>query len=103
MPFCSPASAEPAGPVSSRASSFGRRAAEYDRSRPEYSSAAIDLAASRLGLGRDSRILDLGAGTGKLTRPLGERFVHVTAVEPDPSRSMTVRIVSEREDLRVAV
>jgi SAM-dependent methyltransferase len=71
--------------VTSRASSFGQRAAEYDRSRPEYPSEGIDLVAARLGLGPDSEVLDLGAGTGKLTRPLVERFARVTAVEPDPS------------------
>jgi ubiquinone/menaquinone biosynthesis C-methylase UbiE len=71
--------------VTSRASSFGQRAAEYDRVRPEYPSEGIDLAAARLGLGPDSEVLDLGAGTGKLTRPLVERFARVTAVEPDPS------------------
>jgi SAM-dependent methyltransferase len=71
--------------VSSRASSFGRRAAEYDCSRPEYSSEAIDLAVARLGLGAASEVLDLGAGTGKLTRALVERFARATAVEPDPS------------------
>jgi ubiquinone/menaquinone biosynthesis C-methylase UbiE len=74
-----------ATPVSSRASSFGRRAAEYDRARPEYSPKALDLAASRLGLGPESEVLDLGAGTGKLTRQLVERFARVTAVEPDQS------------------
>jgi SAM-dependent methyltransferase len=92
VPSSSPESAEPlpssfenAPAVTSRASSFGQRAAEYDRSRPEYSSEAIDLAAARLGLEADSEVLDLGAGTGKLTRPLIERFARVTAVEPDPS------------------
>ena len=74
-----------ATPVSARASSFGHRAADYDRARPEYSGQAIDLAAARLGLDRDSEVLDLGAGTGKLTRALAERFARVTAVEPDPS------------------
>jgi ubiquinone/menaquinone biosynthesis C-methylase UbiE len=69
--------------VSSRASSFGRRAAEYDRARPDYSPPALDLAAERLGLGPESEVLDLGAGTGKLTRQLVERFARVIAVEPD--------------------
>lgn len=67
-----------------RATSFGRRAEDYDRVRPEYPPEAIDLAVSRLGLDPDSVVLDLGAGTGKLTRPLVERFGHVIAVEPDP-------------------
>ena len=70
--------------VDARALSFGRGAAEYDRVRPEYSPEALDIAAARLELGPDADVLDLAAGTGKLTRPLVERFGHVTAVEPDP-------------------
>ena len=60
--------------MTSRASSFGQRAEDYDRVRPEYPPEAVDLAVSRLGLGPESVVLDLGAGTGKLTRPLVERF-----------------------------
>lgn len=70
--------------MSARASSFGRRADDYDRARPEYPAQAIDLLLSRLRLGADSVVLDLGAGTGKLTRPLVERVARVIAVEPDP-------------------
>jgi SAM-dependent methyltransferase len=70
--------------VTSRATSFGRRAEDYDRVRPEYPPAAVDLVVSRLGLGPEAVVLDLGAGTGKLTRPLVERFPRVIAVEPDP-------------------
>jgi SAM-dependent methyltransferase len=70
--------------VTSRATSFGRRAEDYDRVRPEYPPEAVDLAVSRLGLGSESVVLDLGAGTGKLTRPLVERFYRVISVEPDP-------------------
>ena len=92
MPSSLPGSAEPlrlafgnAAALTSRASSFGQRAAEYVRVRPEYSAEAIDLAAAKLGLGADAEVLDLGAGTGKLTRQLVERFARVTAVEPDTS------------------
>jgi SAM-dependent methyltransferase len=81
--------------VTSRASSFGQRAAEYDRSRPEYPSEAIDLAAARMGLGTDSEVLDLGAGTGKLTRLLAQRFARVTAVEPDAAMRAVLSQVTD--------
>jgi SAM-dependent methyltransferase len=62
---------------------FGRVAEEYERARPEYSREAVGSAARRLGLTSSSTVLDLAAGTGKLTRALAERFAHVIAVEPD--------------------
>jgi SAM-dependent methyltransferase len=52
---------------------FARAATEYERARPSYPQAAIDA------LPRDGRVLDLAAGTGKLTRLLGP---NVLAVEP---------------------
>ncbi len=63
--------------------SFGNVAALYDRVRPEYSSEVLERVCSELGLARSATVLDLAAGTGKLTRPLAERFEHVVAVEPD--------------------
>ena len=55
----------------------------YDRVRPPYFAPVLDRAQKALGLARDSRVLDLGAGTGRLTRELVRRFEAVTAVEPD--------------------
>ena len=63
--------------------SFGRVADEYDRARPEYTDEAVDHVVRALGLGRSATVLDLAAGTGKLTRALQRRFAHVVAVEPD--------------------
>ena len=62
---------------------FGRVAAEYERARPPYPIEAVELAASELGLRTDASVLDLAAGTGKLTRMLAQLFAQVVAVEPD--------------------
>ena len=69
--------------MSELAFSFGRIAAEYDDVRPEYAPEALDRAEEVLGLTADSRVVDLAAGSGKLTRALAQRFAEVVAVEPN--------------------
>ncbi len=60
------------------AASFGQAAPTYERGRPPYPEAALDwLLPESAG-----QVLDLGAGTGKLTRKLVARGLGVTAVEP---------------------
>jgi len=53
---------------------------DYERGRPGYPPEAVGVA----GLQHSAAVLELGAGTGKLTRLLVDRFAHVLAVEPDP-------------------
>lgn len=62
---------------------FGRVAEAYERTRPDYPEEAIDVAVGGLGLPPEAVVLDLAAGTGKLTRALHARFARVIAVEPD--------------------
>jgi SAM-dependent methyltransferase len=61
-----------------QATSFGAAAEAYERGRPPYPPAAIDW----LVPAHAARVVDLGAGTGKLTRQLRERGLDVIAVEP---------------------
>ncbi len=63
---------------SARASSFGAAADAYERGRPPYPESALDF----LLPGGTPRVLDLGAGTGKLTRQIRARGLDVTAVDP---------------------
>ena len=60
------------------ATSFEAAAASYERGRPPYPPQALDWL---LPPGAQ-RVLDLGAGTGKLTRQLVSRGLDVVAVEP---------------------
>ena len=59
--------------------SFGVVAGEYDRLRPGPSPEALDWLLPQGA----AEVLEIGAGTGVLTRLLVERVAHVTAVEPD--------------------
>jgi SAM-dependent methyltransferase len=63
--------------------SFGNVAETYHRVRPPYSQPLLDRAQDALELDAGSHVLDLAAGTGRLTQELARRFAHVTAVEPD--------------------
>ena len=78
------------------AGSFGRSAEAYERGRPGYAEAALDAA----GLPPQAVVLDLAAGTGKLTRQLVPRFARVLAVEPlDEMRAVLERVVPGAEAL----
>jgi SAM-dependent methyltransferase len=57
---------------------FARSAEAYEEGRPGYPAAALEP----LGLGPGITVLDLAAGTGKLTRALAETGAGVIAVEP---------------------
>jgi SAM-dependent methyltransferase len=66
------------------AAGFGSAADVYERARPSYPPEAIDWLLMRTGAGLDDTIVDLGAGTGKLTRLLVPSGARIIAVEPLP-------------------
>jgi ubiquinone/menaquinone biosynthesis C-methylase UbiE len=82
------------------ATAFDDAAEEYERGRPGYPAEAIEALAREFDLGGDSVVVDLAAGTGKLTRDLVGRFGPVVAVEPlAEMRAQLARRVSEAEVL----
>jgi SAM-dependent methyltransferase len=74
---------------SAHATSFGAAAHVYERGRPPYPPEAVDWL---LPAGRP-RVVDLGAGTGKLTRELTSRRLTVTAVDPSDGMLAELRRV----------
>ncbi len=64
------------------ARAFGAEAGIYEASRPEYPGAAVGWALEPINAAF-SEIVDVGAGTGKLTRVLVATGAEVIAVEPD--------------------
>lgn len=61
---------------------FDRSADAYERGRPDYPRDAVGWLTERVRLGRGGTIVDLAAGTGKLTRMLTSSGAEVVAVEP---------------------
>ena len=68
----------------------------YERGRPEYPPETAARVMGELGVRQGAAVLDLGAGTGKLTRGLIGAGMDVTAVEPQESlRGVLAAIVGE--------
>jgi ubiquinone/menaquinone biosynthesis C-methylase UbiE len=70
------------GGVHRAATAFSGIATVYEQARPGYPPEALAWLGEHLDLGSGRRVLDLAAGTGKLTRGLVEQGATVVAVEP---------------------
>jgi len=80
----------------SAAIGFDRAADVYERARPGYPDAAVDRLVDHLHA--DGLVVDLAAGTGKMTRALVARGLHVVAVEP--VEGMRKKLVAALPDVR---
>jgi SAM-dependent methyltransferase len=77
---------------------FGAVADEYECGRAGYAPAAVAKLVEELRLVPDLPVLDLAAGTGKMTRQLAATGAAVVAVEPDPR--MLARLTASAPNVR---
>jgi SAM-dependent methyltransferase len=68
--------------IRAAAGGFAHNAEAYERARPSYPAEAVAHVVGHGGLGPGRRVLDLAAGTGKLTRLLVASGAEVVVVEP---------------------
>jgi SAM-dependent methyltransferase len=67
------------------AEQFASVAGAYERGRPDYAPAVVGALAAELRIAPGAAVLDLAAGTGKLTRALLAAGIDAVAVEPQAS------------------
>ncbi len=91
-------------PIHPTARGFEQAASAYDRARPDYADAAVEAVTARLHARPGTRLLDVGAGTGKLTVPLLRAGAEVVAVEPTAAmRAELQRVVPDELRDRLTV
>ena len=72
-------------------SGFSQVSAAYERGRPAYPPECLQHLRGALGLRHGSRVLELGAGTGKFTRALASAVIDPLALEPLPAMRALLR------------
>jgi SAM-dependent methyltransferase len=82
---------------------FGLDPNGYDAGRPDYPDAVYEVLAQRCGLGPTTRVLEIGPGTGLVTRRMLGEGARVTAIEPDPSMARYLQDADSSSDLQVVV
>ena len=80
---------------------FGLDPVGYRAGRPDYPEAVYETLIGRCGLGPATRVLEIGPGTGLVTKHLLGAGAHVTAIEPDPSMASYLRGAEASAELDV--
>jgi SAM-dependent methyltransferase len=70
---------------------FDSVAEGYERARPDYPPALFDDLVCCTGVASGDRVLEIGCGSGKATRPLADRGLRVTCVEIGPRLTARAR------------
>jgi len=81
---------------------FGQAAEAYDTYRPEYPAGVFEFILAHVPPDQRHLAMDLGAGTGRATRNLGDHFSKVIAVEPDPRMAEKIRGLGPHVVVRIA-
>ena len=80
---------------------FGLDPSGYEAGRPDYPSFVYDDLRDRCGLTEGAQVLEIGPGTGIVTRHLLSAGARVVAVEPDPSLADYLRGAHRADDLEI--
>jgi ubiquinone/menaquinone biosynthesis C-methylase UbiE len=86
--------------VAERGLLFETIAEDYDRVRPDYPGELVDIACA--GLGPGSGVLEIGCGTGKLTRDLAARGLRIEAVDPGEGMVAVARRAAPQATFHIA-
>ena len=90
-----------AGVHRAAATGFADGADTYAASRPAYPGEALDWLRDRMGIGPDSRVVEVGAGTGLFTRLLVETGATILAT--DPVAEMLAHLASSAPGVATAI
>jgi len=77
--------------MTKRQLSYDAVADSYDLGRPGYPEPLIEDCVRMAGLTHDSRILEIGCGSGQATRPFAHRGFHMVCLEPGPNLAALAR------------
>ena len=82
---------------------YGLDAEGYDAGRPDYPERVYEVLTHRCGLRAGSQVLEIGPGTGQVTRQLLHAGARVVAVEPDPGLASYLEHTLADENLEVVL
>lgn len=80
---------------------YGADPEGYEAGRPDYPERVYELLTTRCGLGPSATVMEIGPGTGRVTRRLTALGAQVLAIEPD--RAMAAHLRASTDPSRVQV